>query len=167
MTLTSNFEILYFIDDVQFLTTHHYITSQNTIQCNNFLWGYWLFGQKSIFFCNPPLKTWQPYYHSVDSRRQKLQKIQQMGRSYKFFDFIWENYAYPDNLSMLGQVSGYRRSPKNGILLPKLFWPTVRKNCSRDQEKLLKFEAEGLEFAKFVRSLEQFIQTAKGQHNFW
>ena len=27
----------------------------------------------------------------------------------------------------------------NGILLPKLFWPTVRKNCSSDQEKLCKF----------------------------
>ena len=33
-------------------------------------------------------------------------------------------------------------SIRNGILLPKLFWPTVRKNCSRDREKLLKFEAE-------------------------
>ena len=30
----------------------------------------------------------------------------------------------------------------NGILLPKLFWPTVRKNCSSNLEKLLKFEAE-------------------------
>ena len=28
-----------------------------------------------------------------------------------------------------------------------------------DQEKLLKFEAEGREFAKILRSLEQFIQT--------
>ena len=35
------------------------------------------------------------------------------------------------------------------------------------QEKLLKFEAEGQEFAKFLRSLEQFIQTVKGQNNFW
>ena len=26
-----------------------------------------------------------------------------------------------------------------GILLPKLFWNTVRKNCSINQEKLLKF----------------------------
>ena len=26
---------------------------------------------------------------------------------------------------------------RNGILLPKLFWPTVRKNCSSDREKLL------------------------------
>ena len=31
----------------------------------------------------------------------------------------------------------------------------MRKNCSSDQEKLLKFEAEGREFAKFLRSLEQ------------
>ena len=35
---------------------------------------------------------------------------------------------------------------ENGILLPKLFLPTVRKNCSSDQ---------------------QFIQTVKGQNNFW
>ena len=40
-------------------------------------------------------------------------------------------------------------------------------NCSSDQEKLLKFEAEGREFAKILRSLEQFIQTVKGQNNFW
>jgi hypothetical protein len=32
---------------------------------------------------------------------------------------------------------------RNGILLSKLFWPTVRKNCCSDREKLLKFEAEG------------------------
>ena len=43
--------------------------------------------------------------------------------------------------------------------------PTVRKNCSSDREKLLKFEAE--EFEKKLRSLEQFIQTVKGQNNFW
>ena len=32
-----------------------------------------------------------------------------------------------------------------------------------DREKLLKFEAE---FANFLRSLEQFIQTVKGQNDF-
>ena len=41
------------------------------------------------------------------------------------------------------------------------------KNGSRDREKLLKFETEGQEFAKFLRSQEQFIQTVKGQNNFW
>ena len=54
-----------------------------------------------------------------------------------------------------------------GILLPKLSSPSERKNCFSDREKLLKFEAEGREFEFFLRSLEQFIQTVKGQNNFW
>ena len=43
----------------------------------------------------------------------------------------------------------------------------MRKKCSSDQEKLLKFEAEaeGPEFSKNLRSLEQLIQTVKGQKN--
>ena len=41
------------------------------------------------------------------------------------------------------------------------------KNYSSDREKLLKFEAEGREFAKFSRSLEQFIQTVQGHNTFW
>ena len=59
----------------------------------------------------------------------------------------------------------------------------MRKNYSIDREKLLKFEAEGQEFCKiseitrtiysnserleqFLRSLEHFFQTVKGQNNF-
>ena len=52
------------------------------------------------------------------------------------------------------------------IFLSKFFWPTVRKNCSSDREKLLKFEAEVREFAKILRSLWQFTQTVKGQKYF-
>ena len=40
------------------------------------------------------------------------------------------------------------------------------KNCSSDQEKLSKFEVEGREFAKILRSQEQFFQTEEGQNNF-
>ena len=36
-------------------------------------------------------------------------------------------------------------------------------NCSSYREKLLKFEAEGREFAKILRSLEQCIQTVSEQ----
>ena len=43
----------------------------------------------------------------------------------------------------------------------------MRKNCSSDREKLLKFEAEGREFANFLILLEQFIQTVQGQNSFW
>ena len=50
---------------------------------------------------------------------------------------------------------------RNGILLPKLFWPTVRKNCSSDWENFWnsKLKAE--------RSLKQFVWTVKGQNSFW
>ena len=43
----------------------------------------------------------------------------------------------------------------------------MRKKCSSDREKLLKIEAEGQEFSRFLRSLLQLIQTVKGQTNFW
>ena len=43
----------------------------------------------------------------------------------------------------------------------------MKKHCCGDREKLLKFEAEGQEFAIFLRSLEHFIQTVKGQNKFW
>ena len=42
---------------------------------------------------------------------------------------------------------------------------SVRKNCSSDPENFLRFQAEGREFAKFLRSLGKFIQTVKGQNN--
>ena len=41
-----------------------------------------------------------------------------------------------------------------------------KKKSSGDQENVLKFEAEGREFANVLRSLEQFIWTAKGQYSF-
>ena len=70
-----------------------------------------------------------------------------------------------DNCNFFAIIVKTRLARKNGILLSKLFRPTVRKKC--DQEKLLKLEAEGQEFAKILRSLEQYIQTVKGQNNFW
>ena len=51
----------------------------------------------------------------------------------------------------------------NGILLPKLFWPTLKKKGSRDWENF-EFEAEDKEFAKLLRSLGQFV---KVQNNLW
>ena len=45
---------------------------------------------------------------------------------------------------------------RNGVLLPKVFWPTVRKKCSSDWEKLLKFETEGREFENFWKFKQIF-----------
>ena len=49
-----------------------------------------------------------------------------------------------------------------GILLPKLFWPTVRKNCSSDQEKLLKFKADGREFFKIFDITRTIYSNTEG-----
>ena len=48
------------------------------------------------------------------------------------------------------EFQNLNQNKKFGILIPKLYWPTVRKKYSRDQDKLLKFEAEGWEFEKKI-----------------
>ena len=55
----------------------------------------------------------------------------------------------------------------NDICYQKCYDPLWEKNVLVIEKKLLKFEAEGRGFANFLRSLEQFIQTVKGQNNFW
>ena len=81
--------------------------------------------------------------------------------------FLLQRHLEPMNYGKKNSGLTILHYYRNGILLPKLFWPTVRKDCSSDREKHLKFEAEGRKFSKFLRSLEQFIQTVKGQNNSW
>ena len=56
-------------------------------------------------------------------------------------------------------------SNKKWYFVTKTVLTYCEKNCSSDREKLLKFKAEGREFAKILRSLEQFIRTVKCQNN--
>ena len=49
----------------------------------------------------------------------------------------------------------------------KIVLTYCEKNCFSDREKLFKSEADGREFAKNLRSLEQFVRTVKCQNNFW
>ena len=55
----------------------------------------------------------------------------------------------------------------NPYFVSKIVMTKCEKKKSSDREKLLKFEAKGREFAKILRSSEQFIQTEQGQNNFW
>ena len=48
----------------------------------------------------------------------------------------------------------------------KIVLTTVRKNCSSDQEKVLKFKAEGREFAKKLRTLEQCLNSERSKQFF-
>ena len=49
---------------------------------------------------------------------------------------------------------GFGPNKRNGILLPKLFLPTVRKNCSSDREKLWKLEQLEFKLEKNYWDLE-------------
>ena len=55
---------------------------------------------------------------------------------------FWNPRGWWCNFDDKGQLEIYfcsKISSRNGILLPKLFRPTVRKKCSSDCQKLLKF----------------------------
>ena len=56
---------------------------------------------------------------------------------------------------------------KEWYFATKIVLTYCEKNYSNDRDKNFKFEAEGQEFAIILRSLEQFVQTVKGQNNFW
>ena len=49
------------------------------------------------------------------------------------------------------------------VFFTKIVLTYSEKNYSSDREKLLKLEAAGQEFAKFLRSIGQFIQAVKGK----
>ena len=78
------------------------------------------------------------------------------------FDFIYSLLA--NNYSIL--VLGFREMVfcfKNCFDLLS----TVRKNCSSDREKLLKFESEGREFSKKLRSLGTICLNSERFEQFW
>ena len=92
-----------------------------------------------------------------------FQTVKKNSIIYEFFCLFIAQQIQPSHISIdlaLGNV----------FFVTKIVLTYCKKNCSNDREKLLKFEAEGQEFAKILRSLEQFIQTVKavkGQKNFW
>ena len=59
------------------------------------------------------------------------------------------------------QHAVYKLTPLKQLQQNKWYFVTVKKKWSSDREKFWKFEAEGREFGKILRSLEQFIQTVK------
>ena len=52
---------------------------------------------------------------------------------------------------------------KQWYFVAKIILTYCKKNCSSDQKKLLKFEAEGREFAKFLRSLEHYSNSERAE----
>ena len=72
---------------------------------------------------------------------------------------------FPNNLWMCTLIKNLETHLEM-VFVTKIVLTYCEKKNSSDREKLLKFEAEGREVANFLRSLEPFIQTVKGQNNF-
>ena len=142
----------YFKDHLQFLSSYD---SETEIWSRKFVLNITLLTKKTSFqSC-----SLHPFFFSV--QRYQLAKSRFLF-SPPLLPFFWPDWALPtlkfsNRVVYVGLVFCY----------PKLFWLTVRKNCSSDREKLWKFKAKGQEFAKFLSSIKQFIQTVKGQNNFW
>ena len=116
-------------------------------------------------FCTVHIVIFENFVKSMTSCLAELKVTPTFCFAFKIHDNVTATSHYHSKL-ILRYLFGNEKKiwpfcckSRNGILLPKLFWPTVRKNCSSDWEKLLKFKAEGKDFAKFLNSLEQFIQT--------
>ena len=91
-----------------------------------------------ITYCTPSRLLWvgkRPFRTAGPD----LEGLKSYGKSCLFFSMIFNIhprnyfYTYLDISSKSILKIGF------GILLPKLFWHTVRKKCSSDWEKLLKF----------------------------
>ena len=52
---------------------------------------------------------------------------------------------------------GWALRKRSWYFVTKIVLTYCEKNCSRYRENVLKFEAEGREFSKILRSLEQFV----------
>ena len=128
----------------------------NLSYLGNFLWR---FPSKNVRVHSAQKYVWNQFLRLTDFTKE-TQQLQEFS-SYPLFQ---ESHLIINGILLLQFT---RFSLRNGILLPKLFSPAVRKNCFSNREKNMKFKAEGQKFAKILRSLEQFLWTVKGQNSFW
>ena len=87
---------------------------------------------------------------NCSSDREKLLKLEAEGRECpKILRSLEQSIQIVKGQKNFGNKIPFFCFFRNGIMSPKLIRPTVRKNCSSDQENLLKFEAEVRVFATF------------------
>ena len=134
-------------------------------------WTYFIANICRIAFCllkNPKSRS---YYSTTQSKLSSqcnctkkkmffLINAIQLDWSLAHFSFVFSFGTRPGRFDIA-------KMHHNGILLPKLFWPTMRKIVLVIEKNFWNSSLNAKNFAKILRSLEQFIQTVKGQNNFW
>ena len=144
-----------------------------------------VFRQKSFQFCIPRLKTQQTilplYIHWLDFIAYKNKIIRFTFGLLALFSTMFSSYRAVINkngVCLLWIMYDYRIVYENlhefrHRFFAAKWWYFVskivltyyeKKNCSSDREKT--FEIRGWRL-RILRSLEQYIQTVKGQNNFW
>ena len=86
------------------------------------------------------------------------------------FDPFWVNISVKYDPKIIQEILSkefMQLENNNGILFPKLFWPTLRKKMFYWWRKSFEVQGWRSRIWKRLRSLEQFIWTVKGQYNFW
>ena len=122
--------------------------------------------QRSLAFPNPtpafirPRATWQIdlLYCGTENQDNTLSQIPRKTRK--------QVSSLSFNMPHVLSVFRTYLQTKNGILLPKLFWPAVRKNCPGDREKLLKFEAEGPRVCKIFETTRTIYSNSERSEQF-
>ena len=100
----------------------------------------------------------RPSMHCIAMNREDLKEAKLLWQTWPFWIEFWANHSY---------IVRRRQNLKKWHFVSKIVLTYYEKKLFYWSKKLLKFEAEGREFANFLRSPEQFIQTVKGQNNFW
>ena len=95
----------------------------------------------------------KPSYNVMLGKMKKKQTINWMSR--RLFD--WN----------IGKSFLWRAKTNFGILLPKLFWPTVRKNCSSDWEKTFEIRGWRLRICKTFKITRTIYSHSEMLVQFW
>ena len=96
----------------------------NLSYLGNFLWR---FPSKNVRVHSAQKYVWNQFLRLTDFTKE-TQQLQEFS-SYPLFQ---ESHL---NINGILLLQFTRFSLRNGILLPKLFWPTVKKKCFGDREK--------------------------------
>ena len=98
----------------------------------NLLWRLWKCWTFTLFWDLRKSLVWQKDHGNLGQLFLTTSTLSRLMASLERYALRWE------------KIQQYRLIIfRTGILLPKLLWPTMRKKCFSDQDKLLKFEAEG------------------------
>ena len=130
--------------------TFDHLSPDRDTKFGNFIWLQWIFGQKPWFWGPIQLARQKVNIHYCMVISNLVPHVRTAKNVNLIFIFHYRIYStisssiFPKKWVNSRHLSDWdcgKNSKRSilmihGILLPKLFWSTVRKNCSSDREKL-------------------------------